>query len=233
MFRWVRKFDADMRRKRRKVALTLDNFSGHYIDYEPRNVELVYLEPNLTSHVQPLDGGIIRCVKAHYRRNLSIRALDLDEAGEDDIFKIDLLSTMKLLRESWDEVTPETIQNCWKHVGITPRDDEEWEDVFINADAPGSDSDVEMVDPSESDSSILRKAWEVVLPFAESEWTLPQAEEQLELLLGDGYDRKDWEQGLDAVMKAEGDSEMAVKAVKAIIPRFTLMEPQKNPPPLS
>lgn len=188
MFRWVRKFDADMRRKQRNLSLTLDNFSGHYIDYKPRNVELVYLEPNLTSHVQPLDGGIICCVKAHYRNKLSIRALDLDEAGEDDIFKINLLSAMKLLRESWDEVTPETIRNCWKHVGITPRDDKEWEDIFIDADAPGSDSDVEMVDPSESDPGILSKAWEVILSFAESEWSLPQAEEQLEQLLGDAYD---------------------------------------------
>ena len=49
-----------------KVALVLDNFSGHYVDYEPHNVDVIFLEPNLTSHVQPLNGGIIHCVKAHY-----------------------------------------------------------------------------------------------------------------------------------------------------------------------
>lgn len=130
-YRWLRKFDADMCRQHRFVALTMDNFSGHYVEYDPSNVEVIFFEPNLTSHCQPCDGGIIRCVKACYRTKLSIRALDLDDAGEVDIFKIDLLLAMKLLWEAWNEVSAETIQNCWRHISITAHDDEEWEDVFI------------------------------------------------------------------------------------------------------
>ena len=98
---------------------THDNFSGHIIDYVPTHIKLIYFEPNLTPYVQPLDAGIIRCVKAHYRKSFCIRAVDMDEAGEHDIYKINLLEIMLMVRQAWDAVTPETIANCWRHTGIT------------------------------------------------------------------------------------------------------------------
>jgi hypothetical protein len=99
--------------------MTLDNFSGHGISYQPTNIELIYFEPNLTPYVQPLDARIIHCVKAHYQKAFCLRAVELDEAGEDDIYKINLLEVMLMVREAWDAVTPETIINCWKHTKIS------------------------------------------------------------------------------------------------------------------
>jgi len=64
----------------------LDNFSGHTIAYVPTHIELIYFEPNLTPYVQPLDAGIIRCMKAHYQKSFCIRAVDMDEAGVPDIY---------------------------------------------------------------------------------------------------------------------------------------------------
>ena len=46
--------------------------------------------------------------------------MDREEAGEEDIFVIDLLQAMHLLAESWDAVKPETIQAYWRHTGILP-----------------------------------------------------------------------------------------------------------------
>jgi len=43
----------------------------------------------------------------------------MDEAGEPDIYKINLLEIMLMVRQAWDAVTPETIANCWRHTGIT------------------------------------------------------------------------------------------------------------------
>jgi len=117
--RWIKELDQQFRSQNRHVALTLDNFSGHIIAYVPTHIELIYFEPNLTPYVQPLDAGIIRCVKAHYRKSFCIRAVDMDEAGEHDIYKINLLEIMLMVRQAWDAVTPETIANCWRHTGIT------------------------------------------------------------------------------------------------------------------
>ena len=110
--------DIKMRAQNRKICLLIDNFSGHGIDYEPRNIQLEYFEPNLTSFVQPLDAGVIRCFKAHYRRAFCIRAIDLDEAGERDIYKINILEAMLMANEAWNAVEPSTIKHCWEHAEI-------------------------------------------------------------------------------------------------------------------
>jgi hypothetical protein len=58
-----------MRSENRHIALTLDNFAGHTISHQPKNILLVFFAPNLMAFVQPLDAGIIHCFKAHYRRS--------------------------------------------------------------------------------------------------------------------------------------------------------------------
>jgi hypothetical protein len=116
--RWVQKFDLKMRQQNRHVVLTLDNFSGHEFAYQPTNVKLVFFEPNLTAFVQPLDAGVICCLKAHYRSAFCHRALELDDAGERDIYKIDLLEAMHMVNDAWDNVTSTTIEHCWDHTGI-------------------------------------------------------------------------------------------------------------------
>jgi len=42
-----------------------------------------------------MDAGIIACFKLHYRRMQLQHAIDLDEAEEDDIYKVDQLQAMK------------------------------------------------------------------------------------------------------------------------------------------
>ncbi|KIY50094.1 DDE-domain-containing protein, partial [Fistulina hepatica ATCC 64428] len=74
----------------------------------------------LTPYVQPCDAGIIRTFKAKYRAKFCQRAIELDEAGEEDIYEINLLESMMLAREAWEGVTPETIANCWRHTGTLP-----------------------------------------------------------------------------------------------------------------
>ena len=99
--------------------MTLDNFPGCMIVYQPTNIELIYFKPNLTSYVQPLDAGIIQSFKVHYRKAFCACAIDMDDAGELDIYKINLLEVMLMVRQAWDVITPEMVRNCWRHTGIT------------------------------------------------------------------------------------------------------------------
>lgn len=107
-----------MQSQNREVLLLIDNFSGHTIPYVPHNIRLEPFEPNMTSHVQPLDAGIIRCFKAHYRRQLCTRAIELDEAGAEDIYKIDILEAMRMANKAWEAVSELTIKHCWDHTKI-------------------------------------------------------------------------------------------------------------------
>ena len=58
--------------RNRKILLFIDNAPVHILDDETAatltHVKLQFFPPNLTSVLQPLDGGIIRSLKAHTRR---------------------------------------------------------------------------------------------------------------------------------------------------------------------
>ena len=113
--------NAEFRKDGIHATMLLDNFSGHkWRKNKISNIEFILFTPNLTSHVQPADAGIIRTLKAHYRRLTLLRSLDREEAEEDDPFAIDLLTAMQLLARAWDQVTPATIAACWRHAGILP-----------------------------------------------------------------------------------------------------------------
>jgi hypothetical protein len=160
MLSYIKKLDADMQHQNRKIVLTLDNFLAHYTEYTPTNILLIFFEPNLTAWIQPLDSGIIQCLKAHYRREYCCRALDLDEAGKEDIWGMNLLEGMRMVKASWEAVSVSTIANCWCHVQILPTEGQRSK-------------------PQSLESLLLEKGWTVVLEFAQSSMSLPEAEEAL------------------------------------------------------
>ncbi|KAJ3544961.1 hypothetical protein NMY22_g2609 [Coprinellus aureogranulatus] len=119
---WLLDWDAELEKEGRKVILLQDNFSGHIPPSNLRNIRVVNFEPNLTSKLQPLDQGIIRCFKAHYRAAYIRRAIDRYDEGitAAKIYEIDQLEAMRLADTAWDEVDATTIKNCWKKAGILP-----------------------------------------------------------------------------------------------------------------
>jgi hypothetical protein len=121
VFSYIQKWDAKLRDQGHCIALTLDNFSAHYVtDYNPTNILMMFFEPNLTAWIQPLDAGIIRCMKTHYCREQCAHALDLDEAGEEEIWDLNQVESMRMAKAAWKSVSPATITNCWCHTGILP-----------------------------------------------------------------------------------------------------------------
>ncbi|GAU94633.1 hypothetical protein RvY_06367 [Ramazzottius varieornatus] len=64
---WLTNLNNSMKAQKRKILLRLDNFSAHRVDSKS-NVRLVFLPPNLTSKVQPLDKGIIASYKKYEQR---------------------------------------------------------------------------------------------------------------------------------------------------------------------
>lgn len=63
--------------QRRKILLLQDNFSGHIVpEDELQCIRVENFKPNLTSHVQPMDAGIIHCFKAYYRSSYIQRAIN-------------------------------------------------------------------------------------------------------------------------------------------------------------
>ncbi|XP_072145362.1 tigger transposable element-derived protein 6-like [Dermacentor andersoni] len=130
--------DARMRAANRRILLVLDNCAAHPVDTSwLQNVKVIFLPPNCTSHLQPLDAGIIRNMKFHFR-SLLIRRFLAKIDRKDASLKVDLLDAIHFLAMSWDRVKPETIANCFKKCGFfcAPGDTEENGDDGAEIDIP-------------------------------------------------------------------------------------------------
>uniref|UniRef100_A0AAV1T625 DDE-1 domain-containing protein n=1 Tax=Peronospora matthiolae TaxID=2874970 RepID=A0AAV1T625_9STRA len=74
----------------------MDNAPSHIVaDLELTNITVQVLPPNTTSKIQPMDAGIIAAFKRHYRRLHLQNALDRDERGETNLYKVDQLTAMR------------------------------------------------------------------------------------------------------------------------------------------
>ena len=115
---WVRKLDSFFRAQSRKVAHLIDNCPAHPEIKNLTNINLIFLLPNTTSVLQPMDQGVVRSLKAHYRKKvvrLCIKAVESNKP----LPKISILQAMKHLVSSWNAVSKETIVNCFKKSNIS------------------------------------------------------------------------------------------------------------------
>ena len=114
---WLRKLDSKMSLQRRKIALLLDNCSAHPKNVSGlKSVRMFFLPPNCTSVLQPMDQGIIRCFKHHYKTAINKKNIEALDNGTE--FKLSILEALREAQRAWAKVTPETISNCWLHMAF-------------------------------------------------------------------------------------------------------------------
>lgn len=121
---WLQAWDKELQQSgNRQILLLVDNFSGHKNMLPLKNIRVEFLAPNMTSHIQPLDQGIIAAFKAHYRRGRARMINERFLAKEEDCFDINQLEGMQLAQEAWNAVTVATGANCFRRAGVIgPRD---------------------------------------------------------------------------------------------------------------
>ena len=122
---WVTDWDRICQEKGRQIILLVDNFAGHVCHEPLKNITIEKFQPNMTSHVQPLDAGIITSFKAHYRALFNQRALFRFDTGDsfESIYSINQLEAMKLAEIAWSKVTETTKANCFRKTEILPQQD--------------------------------------------------------------------------------------------------------------
>ncbi|XP_057310264.1 tigger transposable element-derived protein 4-like [Hydractinia symbiolongicarpus] len=148
---WVRKLDQKFRVDGRKIVLIIDNCPAHPSISNLTNIHLVFLPPNTTSVLQPMDQGVIRSLKAHYRRRV-VRLLCSALENNKPLPKISILSGMKILADSWEAVTKQTIINCFKKSGISSTGQQ---DAIADSDDPFKDLQESLDDLREADPSLV------------------------------------------------------------------------------
>ena len=124
----LRHLDNHFRAQNKKILLLVDNASSHISSQQGNSdvlnlthVEVAFLPPNTTSHLQPLDAGVIKSFKAHYKRNYCRHILKLFEEGKDiNKEKVNIKEAVDYLADAWENVSSDTIFNCWVKTGILP-----------------------------------------------------------------------------------------------------------------
>lgn len=128
---WVTQLNKQMKQKKRKILLFIDNCPAHPKDLQFSNVKVQYLPANTTSHLQPLDQGIIQAFKLRYRKFLLqaiiARAEECKSANE-IASCINVLDAIMWINDSWNLVCQTTISKCFVKSGFSQQISEDISD---------------------------------------------------------------------------------------------------------
>ena len=112
-----------------KAILLLDNCSAHpdagELTSNDGKIFAIYLPPNVTSLIQPMDQGVIECVKRRYKRKLLQKLVLEDEHGTsviDFLKTIDMKVVSDMISKAWNELDASTLNKSWRK--IIPSSDE-------------------------------------------------------------------------------------------------------------
>ncbi|GBM73644.1 hypothetical protein AVEN_195937-1 [Araneus ventricosus] len=95
-------------KKKRKLILFMGNSTSHPDDLKLKNINVVFLPPNTTSMLQPLDQGIIRSFQVGYRELLlrhvlsQISSCKSSEEFAKSVFGLDAISWPTSALKKWN-----------------------------------------------------------------------------------------------------------------------------------
>ena len=141
------KLNRHLKRTKRSILLLMDNAGCHPEDVKGKfsNIKVVFLPANTTSMLQPLDLGIIKKFKIHYRKLLLTFVLAKIEecTNPTEIVKsVTVLHALRWVAEGWKHVKSDTIQKCFIKAGIF-RSAEVVSSPVSDGEDPFADLDIE------------------------------------------------------------------------------------------
>ena len=103
-----------------KALLLLDNCSAHPEEAELMTedgaIRAIFLPPNVTALIQPMDQGVIELCKRRYRAKLCEALLLADDSGInviDFLKSIDMAFVVENVATAWTGIQAETIKRAW------------------------------------------------------------------------------------------------------------------------
>ena len=120
---FITEFDDTMMRRHggEEVLLLMDNAPSHKLEdgVVLQCTRIAFLPPNTTTHLQPMDAGIIANFKHHYKKLATRAQLNMIINGEK--VRINQYQALLMCKKAWDAVSAQTIERCWYKTGLIPR----------------------------------------------------------------------------------------------------------------
>jgi len=125
--RILKKINQSLRAQSRFIALLMDNAGCHPPEIKEKysNIKVVFLPANTTSRLQPLDLGIIKNFKFHYRRlflQYVLTKIEECDTASQVAESLNVLKAIHFVSEAWGKVKPETICKCFRSAGVLDKD---------------------------------------------------------------------------------------------------------------
>ncbi|RPA93345.1 CENP-B protein, partial [Choiromyces venosus 120613-1] len=129
-YEYLQNLNDKMQIQGRKIILITDNCPSHpHPNSPPDNYEgpilpilthlnLLYLPPNSTSKLQPLDQGIIASFKAAYHHQYADYMVQYFNHHGISVPKLDILASIYIMPDACESIPLLTISNCWKKSGL-------------------------------------------------------------------------------------------------------------------
>lgn len=113
--KWLTDFDKEMSVKKCKVLLLLDDCSAHHVNTHLSTVEVLFLPPNTTAKLQPVDQGVIANIKVRYRRRvIECLLIDIRTAENSADLKVPLVKAIFFASGAWRDIKSQTILHCFQ-----------------------------------------------------------------------------------------------------------------------
>lgn len=108
-----------------KILLLLDNAAVHSNSLQTLdpNVEVIFLPPNTTSLIQPMDQSVISTFKAYYVKRVMqniVRAMNnaceniaVSSSVQEFWKNFSIFDSIGFVNEAWSQVTESTLNKCW------------------------------------------------------------------------------------------------------------------------
>lgn len=109
----LRNWDNELKIKNKKILLLVDNFPAHPNVMNLKHIKLVFLPPNTTSVLQPMDQSVIISLKVYFRKLLILQIIEYIEKKLET--NISILDAIIMLTKAWEKVTVATMKNCFEH----------------------------------------------------------------------------------------------------------------------
>ncbi|XP_065904086.1 tigger transposable element-derived protein 6-like [Dysidea avara] len=116
----LRKLNQRLSDKSRKIGLFMDNAGYHPEDIKDslNNIKSIFLPANTTLMLQPLDLGIIKNFKVHYRTHLLrfvISKIETCTTASEVTKSINILHAIRWVAQAWEAVKPKM---CFRKGGV-------------------------------------------------------------------------------------------------------------------
>ncbi|CAH4036248.1 unnamed protein product [Pieris brassicae] len=102
--KWLRIWDAELKSGGNKILLLVDNCPAHSVVSNLKCIRLVFLPPNVTSVLQPMDQGVIKALKTQYRK-LQVLQMIQNIENSKDTKSLRVLDAILMISEAWEKVT--------------------------------------------------------------------------------------------------------------------------------